>query len=262
MAVYSEVNPETFIKRAAGLPRNGRGAWTREGINGDYRYHYRDDDVPVGGEAEASLAHWAVSAGVQAIKARLNDLGHLEDRYVRNYPATFGKAVRNAVIRFQTAQGLDPDGTVGRTDAVALFTPVIDAAERASGIPRHLLRGETMHESALDPGAVGYFIYYGADLDYRGVDRGMSQINSLANDQVSWAQAFDPSYSLPWSARRMRSYYDGFKRDFPGKADRTYWDAAVCAHNNPSAARAWARAGEPTTEAAATYVAAVLAATY
>ena len=89
----------------------------------------------------------------------------------------FNPTLRDAVIRFQEG-GIDPqtkaplvdDGTVGMSDTRALFTPLILDAESSFGIPDRLLLGETNHESQIEPGALGYFIYYP---DYRGVDRGV-----------------------------------------------------------------------------------------
>lgn len=266
MATFDTVDPDGFVRPAYGEPENGRGAWTREGIDFDYRYAMADEPSQrIGTRAEVSLDHWSVAAGSYAIQRRLVELGNM-DPVGPNEKGIYGSRTRQAVRAFQ-ADNEDPDGgarlhvdgIVGRSDARALFTPMITAAEKRHDIPRRLLLGETNHESMLDPGAVGYFIYYP---DYRGVDRAMSQINAKANPQVSWHEAYDPRFALDWSARRMRSYFDGFRQRYPKTGTLALWDAAVCAHNNPSAAWQWARDGHPPTEAAAKYVSGVKHARY
>lgn len=253
--LFTKVDPEKFIDTQAAQPSNGRGAWTRLGIGDDYRYHYRTD-VKVGNEAEKSLDHWAVSAGVYAIQARLNALGFLPDGFTRG---NFGSWTRDAVVAFQKENKISADGTVGRSDARVLFTPIIDAAEKKYGIPGHYLRGEVNYESALDPGALGYYIYYP---DYRGVDRSMCQINSRSNEQVSWEDAFKPWFSIPWSAKRLLNAYDQFRKDNPRQSNAILWEAAICNHNSPVWARQWAKDGIAPTSAAQKYVNGVKAAIY
>lgn len=262
---FFEVDPESFIKPAQQLPAHGRGAWTRAGIDFDYRYALAPSGSRIGTVAEKSLDHWAVAVGCYAIQKRLVALDVMPVVAPKSR-GVFNAHLQDAVIRFQLS-GVDPqtkaslvdDGTVGMSDARALFTPLIVDAEKRYGIPDQLLLGETNHESRIDPGALGYFIYYP---DFRGVDRGVSQINSKAQVATSWVEAFDPTFAFNWSAKRMRGYYDQFKKSSPKLTDTVLWDAAVCAHNNPSAATSWARDGFAPTEQAASYVAAVRAARY
>lgn len=266
MAKLHEVDPETFIDKDQGLPATGRGAWTRRGIEFDYRYRVAPTKKQrIGRNCEKSLDHWAVAAGTYAIQRRLIELEFLE-RIPDDQRGIFNLKTAKAVKKFQS-KNRDPDGgaplvvdgIVGRSDARALWTPVIRRHERNYGIPNDLLLGETNHESAMDPGAIGYYIYYPG---YRGVDRGMSQINSLYNPQVSWLDAFRPGESIRWSAARMKGFYDKYREDYPKQSEDVLWDAAVCAHNNPSAANAWARDGEAPHEQAAKYVASVKNAIY
>jgi hypothetical protein len=258
VTTFDQVDPESFISTKAGTPEHGRGAWTRTGIDFDYRYRVHPKPKQrIGNRAEVSLDHWAVAAGSYAIAKRLNSLGYL-NTIDESRLGVYNLRIARAVKRFQ-ADNHDPDGnvkltvdgTVGRSDARALFTPLITAAETKYGIPRRLLLGETNHESALDPGAIGYFIFYP---DYRGVDRGMSQINSKANEQVSWMKAYDPEYSIDWSAKRMRGYFDLYHKLYPERKKSVLWLAAVCAHNNPWAASQWAKTGVAPTDSSAHYV--------
>lgn len=263
---FFEVDPTSFIKTGQELPEHGRGCWNRSGIGFDYRYAVAPPGTArIGTTAETSLAHWAVAVGCHEIQKRLVELGYPAD-VPQNKRGLFNEATKQAVIDFQ-AQNSDPDGgrplvtdgTVGRSDARALFTPLILAAEREYGIPDNLLLGETYQESQLDPGAVGYFVYYP---DFRGIDRGVSQINSESHPEVSWEDAFHPGFSFTWSAQRLRSYHDAYKKKYPKRPGTVLWDAAVCSHNNPSAGAQWARIGFAPTEQAASYVNAVKASRY
>ena len=157
---------------------------------------------------------------------------------------------------------LTVDGTVGKSDARSLFTPVIRGAQRKYDIPNGLLVGQTNHESVMDPGAVGYYIYYGSDLEYRGVDRGPSMINSKYNTQVTWLQAFDFAFAVDWSGQRLRSTFDRYRDRYPDRARAVLWDAAVCYHNSEVWGNDWARLGAAPNDQAAKYVNSVKAAAF
>lgn len=269
MTTFTQVDPGTFLQPEKHLPPNGRGAWTKTGIGFSDRYCLSKDPAErIGTLANKSLAHWAVAAGAYAIQSRLVKLG-LMDTVAENERGVFGLRTDKAVRTFQSGS-VDPesgahlvvDGIVGRSDARALFTPLIDAAERKLGIPDRLLRGQCNHESALDPGAVGYWIYYGATLEYRGVDRGALQINSRSNPQVSWEKAFDFGYATSWSAASLAAHHDEYATRFPEQTPTVLWEAAALAHNNPSAGLQYARTGVLPSEAAANYLKAVLTARY
>lgn len=266
MATFLQVDPQSFVDVEAGQPEHGRGSWTRTGISFDYRYALSENPAArIGTLAQESTGHWAVAAGCYAIQRRLQAFGHL-GVLAESERGIFGPRTQAAVKAFQAA-AVDPessaplvvDGIVGTSDARALFTPVIDAAERKHGIPAHYLRGECNHESRLDPGAVGYFVFYP---EFRGVDRGAFQVNSKAHAEVTWAQAFDFLFMADWSAARMRGYFDKFKAAYPKLSDDTCWRAAILAHNNPAAATTYARTGSLSSTSGAAYVNAVLTAIY
>jgi hypothetical protein len=266
MSTIHEVDPEKFVDADKGTPANGRGAWTRAGIGHDYRYSLSPDPGKrIGTQAQVSLDHWSAGAGSYAIQRRLVELGHLAP-LGDGERGIFGPKTVAAVKKFQ-AVSWDPandtrltvDGIIGMSDARALFTSMVLKAELSYEIPWRLLLGETNHESVMDPGAIGYYIYYPS---YRGIDRAMSQINSKFNPQVTWLQAYDPSIALDWSAQRLRTYYNGYRKMYPKKPAELLWDAAVCAHNSPANANKWALNGAPPNEVAAKYVASVKNAIY
>jgi hypothetical protein len=262
MSLFTTVNPDDLALNA----KEGRGAWSKKGIDFDNRYMLSPkDDQRIGTRAHVSLDHWAVAAGSYAIQKRLSKLGILAPVSLSEV-GIFGPRTKLAVQGFQ-ASNHDPldnaplvvDGIVGRADARSLFVPLILQTEVAHGSPRGLLLGQTMHESWLDPGCVGYYIYYP---EYRGVDRGLSQINSRFNPQVTWAQAYDPGFSFNWAAMRLRDYCTKYTKAYPTRSASILWDAALCAHNNPWAAGQWAKNGVAPTEQSAKYVAAVKAAIF
>lgn len=252
MALLTQVDPETLINTTKKTPKNGRGTWNKSGI--DFASVYMlapEGEKRIGAVAEKSLAHWATAAGTLAIQNELL-LGGFD--LVGGLDGVFGPGTDKAVRAFQKHAGLYVDGEFGRKSAVALFTPVIDEAEEVENIPGHFLRGMIAGESALDPGAVGYYIYYGESLTYRGVDRGAGQINSLYHPEISWLDSFSFRYAAEYTAERLRDTYDTLKATYPKTKVEALWDAAICSHNNPSAGRTWAKTGVAPTEAAALYV--------
>jgi len=90
---------------------------------------------------------------------------------------------------------------------------LVAQAESRYGIPQGLLARIISVESAWNPAATAY--------DKNGsVDRGIAQINSIHTD-VSNAQAYDPTFAIPWAARFL-----AYWRSKCGS-----WDAAVQAYN-------------------------------
>lgn len=265
MSTFLAVDPSRLP-----IPATGRGAWTRDGIGFDYRYRLNPTGSPrIGTVAEQSLAAWAVAAGAGAIQRRLMQLGFFDAPVADTELGVFGPRTDAAVRAFQRANR-DPDGgaplvtdgAVYRQDARALWTPLIDKAEQANGIPGHLLRGQLSAESALDPGAIGYYIYYGPDQAYGGIDRGLAQVNSKARADVTWFQAFDAPWAISYTGRALAAVYAQLRDANPKQATAVLWDAAVCSHNSPLWGRQWAAAGAPPTDQAALYVSNVKAAIY
>lgn len=262
MSTFADIDPTQFISQTKQTPVHGRGAWSRAGIGDSTTYHGREG-VKVGDEAERGLDYWSVSAGVYAIQERLQALGKLTDLPPEK-SGVYAKRTRLAVKAFQLENGIKATGEVGSLTARALWLPVLDKQETDHQIPDHWLRGIISQESAWDPGAVGWFIFYdqpsvgagGPTLRYGGVDRGLAQINSKANSQVSWIDAFRPWKSLAWAAERLRDSFDELHRIYPNRDVALVWQAAVVNHNSPVNARAWLDTGVANDQARA-YVDAV-----
>lgn len=279
MTNFTQVDPNKFIDQSKSLPATGRGAWNRRGIGFDYRYMLSPKGTPrLGTQADQSLDHWAVSAGCNALRQRLMGLGYIDAPGDADV-GRFGTSMDHAVRAFQhdhrdprNGAALVVDGRVADEDARALWTPVFNQREEEHDIPNHWLRGMINFESGgIDPGAVGYYIYYPVtDADgnptgekrFGGVDRGFEMNNSKANPTVAWTNCFDAGWAIKDAAERMDKRHDDLKAKYPKQSDTVLWEAAVCSHNSPVNGDAWARAGGPTNEVSRKYVAGVRSATY
>lgn len=68
-----------------------------------------------------TLSKGASGADVRAVKERLLQLNYYADRITTLQTDVFGTDTRRAVIAFQTANGMEPDGVVGPLTYAALF---------------------------------------------------------------------------------------------------------------------------------------------
>jgi peptidoglycan hydrolase-like protein with peptidoglycan-binding domain len=179
----------------------GRGAWTRTGgllsDNGTGAYYRlsKTGEKPVGSawvdKSDTSDAAHAVNAGTKALQVLVGITGADLDGW---YGPQTDKAVRAA----QTRLGLTVDGIVGARTMRALLTPGITAAATANKIPLRYFGGILVHESLLDPAAVGYTTPN---------DHGLPQINLDAFDEESTEYI---SYDRRWTpASRSRGRRSG-----------------------------------------------------
>lgn len=271
MSTFNQIQPSVFGEIAS-----GRGAWRSRGFDftgTNYVYRLEHATEPrLGQRAERDCDHWAVGAGSGAVQRRLVTLAFTTETEMLGCSGIWGPRTDAAFRKFQSLN-IDPgtglkltvDGQCGRQDTRALWTPLIDAYEDFASIPDHLLRGLLNNESILDPGAVGEITIYvrdGGIKEYRGVDRGLAQINSMAHPEITWAQAFDAPYAISYAAARLRSTFDSLKAKYPSRADSVHWDAAVESHNSPVWGQSWAKYGFPPNDQAITYVRAVKNAIY
>lgn len=235
----------------------GRGAWTATGKDNGSRYYCLLKGQPLDGSPatgtvhQTDLHHLAVWYGVKAIQYRLDYLGFRGRSGGRlSLDGIFGQKTKHAVRWFQDRENLPDDGVVGPATAMELWRPLVWAYGVENGGRPDLLWGQTMLESAFDPGAVSA-LYKEAN----GADFGLCQINLHFNPTVTMEAAFTPEVALMWSARRMASVLD----EFSGKGDDLQELCTVAYHNSPVRAEEWYETGEPPTEQIATYARLVLA---
>jgi peptidoglycan hydrolase-like protein with peptidoglycan-binding domain len=276
IVLFNEVDPTKFE-----LPvgTTGRGAWNSRGHGfNEWRYALSPRGVArMGSQCEKGLDYWATGAAIYAIRRRLIALGFVDEPDLK-FVGTFGTEMQTAVKNWQATASdpsdgreLDTDGTVGRSDARALWTPLLDKAEAQNKIPEHYLRGQINFESGgLDPGAVGYYIWYASAQSgtteptwrFGGVDRGLQQNNSKHNPDISWAKAFDASWAIADAGIRLRSRFNELKSKYSTRSDDVLWQAAICSHNSPAYGDSWARVGAPPNTIASNYVAGCLKGRY
>lgn len=165
-------------------------------------------------------------AGVFAMKQELIYNGFSKSIVV-DLPA-WGDAVTARTKEFQTAEGLQADGVIGRTTARHLFQHRAAAAEASVGIPDSLTCKQKSWESQNDPVCLGI-----------SQDEGIAQISPPNHPEISTAQMWDPAFAIPWMARSIKGSYIYVGGD---------WDGALAAYNvGASLAKKWVVAGKPAT---------------
>lgn len=216
-------------------PAPGRGAWRLTGgllpgrpgstsSTGYYRLAVAGE-TPVGSAwltgKDASHHARVVWGGVKAIQ-RL--VGATPDGW-------FGPQTRAKVISAQMRLALETDGIVGPATMRQLLLPLFRDIAAVTGVPLPILGGLMVHESALDPAAVGV----------NGIDHGLAQINLNAHVDVSIEQALTPDFAVHWSAEDLAHVAATWR----GKTTADVWDIAIANHNSPLLARRWATSGSP-----------------
>lgn len=189
---------------------NGLGAWS-------YGFYHLGMEVPDG----------RVEAGIFAFKQELIYNG-FADGIILELPSWGGHAVTQTK-KFQASTGqIKADGVLGPTTARYLFAKRVHAFTVAHGIPGSLVGRQGTLESANDPVAQGY-----TDVE----DEGWGQVHLPFHTEITQAQAWDPSFAIPWLGSQLvgaRNYCDDD------------WDGGVAAYNvGWFYARLWVRAGKP-----------------
>jgi hypothetical protein len=164
-------------------------------------------------------------AGVHAMKAELIYNGYIYG--IRLEVDAFGNYARDRTRDFQKVQGIEMDGVIGPITARRLFRKRVREQEVLRGIPDHLLGCQGTLESNNDPVAEGT-----VDPD----DEGWGQIHLPFHPEVTEAEAWDPSVSIPWTAKELADAAV-YTKD---------WDGGVAAYNiGWPYARQWVAAGKP-----------------
>lgn len=250
MPTFLQVDPTKLS-----TPTSGRGAWSHTGIDFDYRYTIAPPgEDRIGTVCDRSVNHWAVGAGAWAIQDQLISLGYMAQ--IGDTEKGIWGPKTDAAFRIFQKTHKDPldgkplvvDGFFGRQDARALWTPIIDMAEIQHGIPGHILRGQIWWESWEDPGAIG-------SITRSGIDRGIAAINSKWRPNISWRQSFDPTFTIPYTAKALADQRTTYQARYGSKrSDRVLWDATIANHNSPEKADDWAQDAVPPDEQIETYV--------
>lgn len=208
----------------------GRGAWKATGKDNGSRYYTFIDQKPVdGGQAGRDVNYQAVHLGVKAIQARVNAYGYSPALVV---DGEYGRSTTAGVLWLQKRLAIGADGVVGPTTGKALWKDLLIWYGGVYHVPASQLYGFMMLESGADPGAVGVTT---------PSDRGLSQINLVAHSNVTVEQAFDPHFSINYTAKRLgdaRARFSGKSVDLKNKT-------AIAQHNSPVAAEIWYRDGVP-----------------
>lgn len=209
----------------------GRGAWTNRGKDNGSRYYTYIAGKPIDGDQPARDTNYqAVHLGVKAIQRRINSYGGYSPAVVED--GTYGPETAEAVKWLQGRLGVGVDGVVGPTTARAMFKDLLLWYGGVYHVPASQLHGFVMLESGYDPGAVGVV---------SPADRGLNQINENAHPDVSDEEAFDPFFSIDYTAKRLgeaRAKYSGKTVDLKTKC-------SVAQHNVPVAGDLWYRDGVP-----------------
>lgn len=214
----------------------GRGAWTKSGKDNDSRFYTAIVGKPWDGSFPVrDVNYQAVYFGVKAIQSRINDFCLI---YGRNPVSVDGNysPIDREVVKFVQAKlgftGASVDGVVGPSTSKALFRDLLIWSAGVHHVPASQLHGFIMLESLYDPGAVG---------STTPSDRGLNQINLNAHPNITVEQAFDPKFSIDYTAKRLgdaRIKYSGKGADLKNRC-------AIAQHNAPLAADLWYRDEAP-----------------
>ncbi len=185
--------------------------------------------IPVGSQPGLDSNYLAVNYGVKTIQGRINGL-HAPT--VLKVDGIFGETTDVAARWVQQHLGVVVDGQVGPKTMIAMLWPRVQAI---AGVNAHTVGGICTHESAWDPGAVGF-----STPD----DHGLVQINAPANPTITIAQAFDHNFAFTYCANRIiaaLATYDSL-------------DIAICSYASPLWAQEWAQTGHSPNQAMTDYV--------
>ncbi len=222
----------------------GRGAFTVVGKDNASRYYCYLAGKPLdGGRKDVNVNYQAVNLGVKALQVRVNALVTTGEPLVED--GIFGSKTTAKLKIAQTGLGIYSDGIAGPTTCKAMWRDLLIWWGAVYQVPPAHLYGFMMLESVADPGAVGYLT---------PSDRGLFQINLVAHPLVSEAQAFDPSFSTAYTAKRLSDA----RAQFAGKGAILQTVASIAQHNSPLAAKQWYTTGSPPNDAIKKYVDLVL----
>lgn len=217
-------------------PKPGRGAWRLLGgllpakpgsasRVGYYRLN-QGTEKPIGSQwalnmdadHHAEVVHLGVRALQQLVGAQVD--------------GWFGPETASKLVAAQASLGVEVDGIVGPSTMRALLLAHITHIAAITHVPVAVLGGLLIHESALDPAAVGV----------NGEDHGLAQINLAAHRaSVRLSEAMNPEFAIHWSAGDLAQEFETWE----GRTTADPWKIAIAHHNSPLLAKRWALSGQP-----------------
>lgn len=223
---------------------NGRSAWSSKGVGGTlkpsggktvpgpyYMLASKDED-------QIGLGVWCRRAQGLPVNQNYNATFHavvgiqaLLNAYVGSDlsgDGIFGPTTKWYVAEAQKKAGLVPDGIVGIKTMKVLLVPLIQRIAAEFNEPWEPIYGILRFEGAFDPGAIGY-------LDPQ--DWGLAQINSKYHPEVSFSDAFCPSYAVRFVANYLRYALDNL--------DGNLRDSVASYNLGVGGARQWIKDGRP-----------------
>jgi hypothetical protein len=223
---------------------HGRGAWSSQGKDNGSRFYTYIAGKPLdGGKADIDVNYQAVNFGVRAIQNRINSFGHSPGLVA---DGVFGMMTSQAVKWMQTNKlHVFADGVVGPMTCKAMWRDLIVWFAAVHAVPAPHMYGFMALESSGDPGAVGYTT---------PSDRGLNQINLVAHTNITVEQAFDPNFSIDYTAKRLR----GAREKFSMKGPDLQTKCSIAQHNSPKEANELYLTGQWPSERIRLYVEKVL----
>lgn len=221
----------------------GRGAFKATGKDNGKRYYQFVEGSPLDGDQPTRDTNYqAVNLGVKAIQKRINAYGLSPALIV---DGVFGSSTHAGAEWVQRKIGLGVDGIVGPATCRALFKDLLIWFGGVHHVPASQLHGFVMLESGYDPGAVGVTT---------PADRGLNQINETAHPDITDDQAFDPVFSIDYTAKRLAAA----RIKFSGKTVELKNYCSVAQHNSPRDSAIWYETGSPPNDRIKRYVDLVL----
>jgi hypothetical protein len=221
----------------------GRGAFSAIGKDNGKRYYQYVEGAPLdGNQPKRDVNYRAVNLAVKAIQSRINAYGYSPALVA---DGIFGKKSDAGVKWVQQRLGLVADGVVGPATCKALWKDLILWFAGVHSVPAAHIYGFMMLESGGDPGAVG---------STTPSDQGLNQINLAVHTHITPEQAFDPVFSIDYTAKRLRDA----RAKYSGKGVDLQTKCSIAQHNAPARANEWYATGEPPNEQIKRYVDLVL----
>jgi hypothetical protein len=226
----------TFIKP-------GRGAWSTDSASHGLYLRITPTSTnragfirsPLGNEQMIGSA-WARKTDVTFPSEVVFEAAKVVQRLVGAEPdGLIGDGTGLMIANAQSTHGLKRDAVFGPVTARALVTPIIEEAADEFNIPIADIGGIAVHESSMDPGAVGAVT--GSDVSWFQIN-----MNAAAAAKFTIAQVCDPVFASHFTAKGMAAFVKKWKPKVGEALART---GAIANHNSPLQAQKWMETGSP-----------------